>query len=129
MADEGTFLITGAGGRVGATGNHTARQLLHEGHSVRAFVRHLDDRAEQLQALGAEVVVGDLRDFKTVLDAMRGVHRAYFTYPIQDSLLEATTIFAAAGKMAGLEAIVNMSQITARRDHPSPAARQHWLAE
>jgi hypothetical protein len=29
----------------------------------------------------------------------------------------------------GVEAIVNMSQISARPDHLSPAARQHWLAE
>jgi len=129
MANQGTFLIAGAGGRVGATGNHAARQLLNEGHSVRAFLRHLDDRAEQLRSRGAEIVVGDLRNFKTVLAAMEGVHRAYFTYPIEDSLLEATTIFAVAGKRAGLEAMVNMSQITARPDHPSPAARQHWLAE
>ena len=57
------------------------------------------------------------------------VARAYFTYPLAERLLEATTIFAAAAKEAGVEAIVNMSQITARDDHPSPAARQHWLAE
>ncbi|MGB6205688.1 NmrA family transcriptional regulator, partial [Mycobacterium sp.] len=29
----------------------------------------------------------------------------------------------------GLQSLVNMSQITARPDHASPAARQHWLAE
>jgi NAD(P)H dehydrogenase (quinone) len=28
-----------------------------------------------------------------------------------------------------LQSVVNMSQITARPDHASPAARQHWLAE
>ena len=39
------------------------------------------------------------------------------------------TVFAVAAKEAGLEAIVNMSQISARADHPSPASRQHWLAE
>jgi uncharacterized protein YbjT (DUF2867 family) len=96
---------------------------------VRAFVHSADARAEQLRALGAEIVVGDLRDFETVRRAMHGVKRAYFTYPIADGLLEATTVFAAAGREAGLESLVNMSQITARPDHPSPAARQHWLAE
>jgi NAD(P)H dehydrogenase (quinone) len=123
------FLIVGAGGRNGATGNHAARQLLAMGMPVRAFVRQADDRADELRALGAEIAVGDLRNFEVVRSALDGVQRAYFTYPIADGLLEATATFAAAGKQAGLQSMVNMSQITARPDHPSPAARQHWLAE
>lgn len=123
------FLITGAGGRTGATGNHAARQLLARQLPVRAFVFQADQRSEQLEALGAEVVVGDLRDVESVRRAMRGITRAYFVYPIAEGLLEATTAFAVAAKEAGLEAIVNMSQISARADHLSPAARQHWLGE
>ncbi len=124
-----TFLIAGAGGRHGATGNYVVRQLLDRELRVRAFVFHADQRSEQLAALGAEIVVGDLRDITAVRGAMRGVARAYFTYPLAEGLLEATTVFAAAAKEAGAQAIVNMSQITAREDHPSPAARQHWLSE
>jgi uncharacterized protein YbjT (DUF2867 family) len=123
------FLIAGAGGRYGATGNLAARQLLARKLPVRAFVFRADERSEHLAALGAEVVVGDLHDITAVRGAMRGVARAYFTYPLAERLLETTTIFATAAKEAGVEAIVNMSQITAREDHPSPAARQHWLAE
>jgi uncharacterized protein YbjT (DUF2867 family) len=96
---------------------------------VRAFVRQVDHRADELAALGAEIAAGDVRDFEVVRAALDGVQRAYFTYPIADGLLEATATFAAAAKQAGLHAMVNMSQITARPDHPSPAARQHWLAE
>src|SRR4030081_1789226 len=121
------FLIVGAGGRNGATGNHAAKQLLAQGHPVRAFVRQADQRAEELGALGAEIAVGDVHDFDVVRAALDGVARAYFTYPIAPGLLEATATFAAAGKEAGLQSMVNMSQITARREHPSPAARQHWL--
>jgi uncharacterized protein YbjT (DUF2867 family) len=124
-----TFLIAGAGGRTGATGNHAARRLLASNFPVRAFVFRADQRSAQLAELGAEVVVGDLRDIDAVRRAMRGVSRAYFVYPIAEGLLEATTVFAAAAKEARLEAIVNMSQISARADHPSPAARQHWLGE
>ena len=123
------FLITGAGGRIGATGNHAVRQLLARQLPVRAFVFHADQRSEQLAELGAEVVVGDLRDIESVRRAMLGVTRAYFVYPIAEGLLEATGVFAVAAKEAKLEAIVNMSQISARADHLSPAARQHWLAE
>lgn len=123
------FLIVGAGGSHGATGNHVARQLLAIGLPVRAFVHHDDDRSAALQALGAQIVVGDVGDFNTVRAALEGVRRAYFTYPLADGLLAATTTFAAAGKQAGVESIVNMSQLTARPDHASPAARGHWLAE
>jgi NAD(P)H dehydrogenase (quinone) len=124
-----TLLIAGAAGRHGATGNYAARQLLARGLPVRAFVRQHDDRAAELKTLGADIVAGDLRDFDAVRSALDGVTGAYFTYPLADSLIEATTTFAAAGKQSGLQTIVNMSQITARPDHSSPAARQHWLAE
>jgi NAD(P)H dehydrogenase (quinone) len=129
MVASTRFLIVGAGGMVGSTGNHAARQLIAKGLPVRAFVHRDDERADQLRQLGAEIAVGDLRDFEVVRAALDGVQRAYFTYPIADGLLEATTIFAAAGRDAGLESMVNMSQITARPNHPSPASRQHWLAE
>ena len=125
----GTFLIAGAGGSHGATGNHVVRQLLDRKLPVRAFVFHADQRSEKLEALGAEVVVGDLRDVEAVRRAMRGITRAYFVYPLAEGLLEAITVFAAAAKEAGVESIVNMSQITARADFPSQAARQYWLGE
>jgi NAD(P)H dehydrogenase (quinone) len=123
------FLIIGAAGRHGATGNHVARQLLARGMPVRAFVRQADERADELRELGAEIAVGDIRDYEAVRAALDGVQRAYFTYPLADGLLLATATFAAAGKQTGLQSVVNMSQITARPDHRSPAARQHWLAE
>jgi NAD(P)H dehydrogenase (quinone) len=123
------FLIVGAGGSHGATGNHAARQLLARGLRVRAFVRRADQRADELRKLGAEIAVGDVLDYDAVRAALDGVQRAYFTYPLADGLLLATATFAAAGKQTGLQSVVNMSQITARPDHSSPAARQHWLAE
>jgi uncharacterized protein YbjT (DUF2867 family) len=44
-------------------------------------------------------------------------------------LLEATANFAQAASEAGVQAVVNMSQISARREAKSDAARQHWIAE
>jgi NAD(P)H dehydrogenase (quinone) len=129
QANSTLYLSVGAGGSHGATGNHVARQLLARGLSVRAFVRRADERAAELSELGADIVVGDLHSFKDVRTALDGVQRAYFTYPVAEGLLEATTIFVSAGKQTGLQSVVNMSQITARADHASPAARQHWLAE
>jgi uncharacterized protein YbjT (DUF2867 family) len=129
QANSTLFLSVGAGGSHGATGNHVVRQLLAQGLSVRAFVRQADERAKELGELGADIAVGDLHNFKDVRAALEGVQRAYFTYPVAEGLLEATTIFVSAGKQTGLQSVVNMSQITARPDHASPAARQHWLAE
>jgi NAD(P)H dehydrogenase (quinone) len=129
QASSTRFLIVGAGGSHGATGNHVARQLLARRLPVRAFVRQADERADALRELGAEIAVGDIRDYEVVRAALDGVQRAYFTYPLADGLLLATATFAAAGKQTGLQSVVNMSQITARPDHRSPAARQHWLAE
>ena len=124
--DDRLFLITGATGRTGTTSVHL---LLERGHRVRAFVHRHDERSEALAAAGAEIVAGDLLNFHDVSSAMRGVSGAYFTYPILPGLLEATVVFAQAAAEAGVRSVVSMSQISARREAGSNAARQHWLAE
>jgi uncharacterized protein YbjT (DUF2867 family) len=121
------FLITGATGKTGA---HAAKTLLHAGQRVRALVHTRDARSQALTDLGAEVVVGDLLDFEAVGSALAGVSAAYFCYPIDPGgLLDATVIFAQAATEAGVRAVVNMSQISARRDARSHAAQNHWLSE
>ena len=57
------------------------------------------------------------------------MQRAYFVYPILPGILQATAYFAQAAKEAGVEGIVNMSQISARGDAGSHAATDHWLSE
>jgi len=125
MADV-QFLITGA---TGATGGAAAEQLLKQGRRVRAFVHRSDERAEKLRKRGADIVVGDLLDFDSVRAALQNVDRAYFVYPIRPGLVQATAQFAQAAREAGIEAIVNMSQVSARSDAKSHSARDHWLAE
>jgi NAD(P)H dehydrogenase (quinone) len=120
------FLVTGASGKTGA---HTVGLLREEGLRVRALVHTLDDRAARLSEQGAEVVQGDLLDFHSVSAATVGVTAAYFNYPIVSGLVDATANFAQAASEAGMRAVVNMSQISARREAKSNAARQHWIAE
>jgi len=123
---ENLFLITGA---TGNTGTPTVKLLRDAGHRVRALVHGIDERSKSLEELGAEVVAGDFLDFDAVSSAMVGVTAAYFCYPVHPGgLLQATTIFAQAASEAGVHAVVNMSQISARREAKSNAARQHWLA-
>ncbi|WP_326565170.1 NmrA family NAD(P)-binding protein [Amycolatopsis rhabdoformis] len=126
MTDDRLFLITGATGK---TGGGALRLLLDGGHRVRAMVRREDDRSAALARAGAEVVVADLHDLDGMTDAVRGVSGAYFCHPILPGLLEATVIFAQAASEAGVRSVVNMSQISARREAGSDAARQHWLGE
>ena len=123
---EAKFLVTGA---TGATGKETVHLLLQRGHAVRALVHGHDPRSEALQRAGAEIVVGDLRDFSSVRAALEGVRAAYFVFPLEPGILQGTAYFAQAAKEAGLEAVVNMSQITARRIAKSHAAQDHWIAE
>ena len=120
------YLITGA---TGTTGGAAAEQLLDKGKIVRAFVHREDDRSKALRKRGAEVFVGDLLDFNAVRAALKDVNRAYFVYPIRPGLVQATAQFAQAALEAGVEAVVNMSQASARSDSKSDAARQHWIAE
>lgn len=120
-------LITGA---TGATGGFAIGNLLERKIPVRAFVHKLDARSEKLASQGVEIVQGDLSDFDAVVEALKGVTTAYFVYPIQvPGILEATALFAQAAVEQGVQAIVNMSQISARRLAKSHAARDHWIAE
>ncbi|MET9826521.1 NmrA family NAD(P)-binding protein [Streptomyces sp. NPDC006349] len=69
-------LVTGATGRQGGA---TARALLAAGVPVRALVRDpATDRAEAVEALGAELVTGDLHDRESVIRAAEGA-RAVFS--------------------------------------------------
>ena len=120
------LLVTGATGK---TGKYVVRRLRERGEQVRSLVHREDERSAKLAAAGAEIVVADMLDLAAVAAATRDISAAYFTYPIRPGLLEATTIFAQAAAESGVSAVVNMSQISARRDAASKAARQHWLAE
>src|SRR6266550_2069951 len=104
-------LVTGA---TGATGGYTIHALTEFDVSIRAMVRKDDHRAARLRAAGVEVVLGDLLDLDSVRAAMEGVNAAYF---------------AQADHEAGLHGIVNMSQVSARRDSKSHQARDHWISE
>lgn len=116
-------------GATGDTGGYAVGPLIRLGASIRAMVRSDDDRAARLRARGVDVVLGDLLDIDSVRAAMDGTSAAYFVYPLLPSLIDATAYFAQAAREAGLKAIVNMSQISARRDSKSHQARDHWISE
>jgi uncharacterized protein YbjT (DUF2867 family) len=120
------ILVTAAAGR---TGRPTVLQLLAKGYPVRALVRSLDHRAEELRAAGAEVVAGSLADPADLERALRGVRRAYFCPPWGPGLVHLTASFATAAAEARLESVVAMSQWLASPRHPSMTTRGLWLME
>jgi uncharacterized protein YbjT (DUF2867 family) len=87
-----------------------------------------------LRAAGAEVVVGDLLEPADVFRVVRGCQRVYFGMSVSPGYLEATVTMAAVGREVGVDALVNMSQMTVSQmsihnSAPSPQQRQHWLSE
>jgi uncharacterized protein YbjT (DUF2867 family) len=74
-------------------------------------------------------VQGNLLDPDSVRAALKGIKRAYFTYPVADGLLEATTIFAKAAREAKTELVVNNSQLQGAGKAPTFRNMQHGLAD
>ncbi|WP_024777163.1 NmrA family NAD(P)-binding protein [Pseudomonas corrugata] len=120
------ILVSGATGRTGAA---AIDELLKLGKSVRAYVRSDDERAAALRQRGVEIAIGDFTDIDAIRAAMEGIRSAYFLYPLAPGIVEGAAYFAQAAKEAGVKAIVNMSQISARRDSKSHLAQDHWISE
>lgn len=134
MSGNGPILVTGAAGQLGAVGRTAVGLLLGRGLPVRALVRRDDDRAAALRAEGAEVVVGDLLEPADVSRVVSGCRRVYFGMSVSPGYLEATVTMAAVAREVGLDALVNMSQMTVsemdiHHTTPSRQQRQHWLGE
>jgi uncharacterized protein YbjT (DUF2867 family) len=134
MASNGPILVTGAAGHLGAVGRTVTNLLLERGLPVRAMVRREDERAAALRAAGAEVVVGNLLEPADVYRVVNGARRVYFGMSVSPGYLEATVTMAAVAREVGVEALVNMSQMTVsqmslQNSTPSPQQRQHWLSE
>ena len=71
-----------------------------KGVDVRALVRSRDHRSEGLEKVGIETVVGDFMNLQSLREAMSGVDRALFCYPINAGLLEAALNMAIAARDA-----------------------------
>jgi uncharacterized protein YbjT (DUF2867 family) len=127
---NGTVLVTGAaGGQQGKTGRRVTELLRERGLPVRAMVRTLDERADYLRSLGAEVVVGDFLDFRSMQNVVQGVSTVYFAYPVQPGLLDATVNMAVAARNAGVDRLVDTVMLVSAPDAPTPRMRENYLSE
>ncbi|HEX4684440.1 MAG TPA: SDR family NAD(P)-dependent oxidoreductase [Gemmatimonadaceae bacterium] len=128
------ILVTGAAGAVGGIGRRLTELLLAKGRKVRALVRREDERADALRRLGADVVQGDLTDLTSMHRAIDGCRRVYFGMSVSPAYLEASINTAAVARYHGVEAFVNMSQMTVSQmsiteTTDSPQHKLHWLSE
>lgn len=121
-----TILVTSAGGK---TGMHVVRGLRAQNYPVRAMVRRVDARAEQLRRLGASVFVSNQYAMADMRRAMEGVQRAYHCAPTAANGLHFGAVFAVAAREAKLEHVVMLSQWLADENHPSLFTREAWLNE
>ncbi|WP_406044578.1 NAD(P)H-binding protein [Micromonospora sp. NBC_00898] len=131
MVGSDLVLIPGAGG----VGRTVLDQLRAQDVPVRVMVRSDDDRAAEVRALGADVVLGDLTRPESVAAALEGVGRMYFAMPVSpDHLLAATVVATVAREYGELTALIGMSQLTVSQMTVTSTAesrqqRLHWLAE
>ena len=134
LSTPDSILMCYRAGQLGAVGRTVTGLLLERGLPVRAMVRREDDRAAALRAAGAEVVVGDLLEPADVYRVVSGCRRVYFGMSVSAGYLEATVTMAAVARDVGVDALVNMSQMTVsqmsiQHTTPSRQQRQHWLGE
>ena len=120
------ILVTGATGK---TGSALVAELRQHNWPVRAMVSREDSRSASLQKLGAEIVVADMYDPEQLLAAAAGSQRAYYLPLMRPYMLQAAAAFAFAAREAKLESIVQMSQWTSSRSHPTVMTRQTWLVD
>jgi uncharacterized protein YbjT (DUF2867 family) len=131
MVASNLVLIPGTGG----VGRTVFEHLRTQDVPVRFMVRREDERAAEVRALGAEVVIGDLTRPETIAAAMQGVTRMLFAMTVSpDHLLAATMVASVAKEYGKLEALVDLSQMTVSQMTATSTAeshqqRLHWLAE
>ena len=125
--------VTGATGQQGGA---VARKLLADGWKVRALTRDLDKpAAQELKALGAEIVPGDMDD-RTQLDA--AFEGAYGVFSVQnfwlpgvgfDGEIRQGNNVADAAKAAGVEHLVYSSVGAAHRGMGQKHFESKWIVE
>lgn len=120
-------LVTGANGHIGA---NVCRELLAQGHEVRAFVRAQAD-VRGLEGLDVEIVHGDVMQLDTLTPAAQGCDKVIHLAAVYKTIAETAeeivepavqgsrNIFEAA-KSAGIDRIVYTSSIASIGFSDSP---------
>jgi dihydroflavonol-4-reductase len=126
-------LLTGA---TGFLGSEIARELVRQGHTVRALVRPTS-RRDALAGLPIEAVVGDIRDAASVEAALEGVQALIHTAgatsarprdakTVMATNVEGTrTVLAAAARRPGLRVVYTSTIATIGATHQPRVLDEH----
>ena len=115
MSDARKILVTGASGYVGG---RLVTALLADNAKVRVFVRDANKAASHTWADNVEISVGNASDYQSTLDALNGVHTAFYLLhsinlgPKFDEIESAMARnFAKAAQVAGVSQIIYLGGI------------------
>lgn len=117
------IFVSGAAGNIG---NEVVKQLIEKGIRVRAGV-HSKQKAGILKELGAEVVLIDLNDIKSIQTMLDGVEKAFSLIPLVPNLAELGANFVKAANLSGVKYIVWSSGMGA--DSPQAITLGKWHRE
>jgi uncharacterized protein YbjT (DUF2867 family) len=124
-----TVLVIGAGGH-GGTGSRVVERLLAHDRNVRLFLRTRGSHVDRFVERGAQVVMGDLMDRRTLVEAVRGIDAIYFAYPIAAGAVTAAANLASVLRSEGTSPhLVVMSMGPAAVNSPSGLGRAQAVAE
>jgi uncharacterized protein YbjT (DUF2867 family) len=118
-------LVTGA---TGTTGSALVELLSQRGVPVRAMVRRAAD-ATRVGATLESAVVADFDDPDSLIEAVRGVSRAYLVTPSSEAAEAQQTRFAEIAADVGVEVLVKLSQYAADEASPVRFLRYHAAVE
>lgn len=88
-------------------GGRIARGLVDAGKPVRALVRDRE-KASELEAAGAELVVADMDQPESLGPALQGVERVFLVSPMDDRIEARETAVTAAAKEAGVDFVLKL---------------------
>jgi uncharacterized protein YbjT (DUF2867 family) len=119
------ILLTGATGK---TGSATAKALNERGIKFRALIRN-EEKREEIESLGGEVVIGSIENKETVDQSMVDIEAALILLPNSENQLSLEKQLVDSAKQAGANRVVKMSSIEATPDATSPIPKLHLESE
>jgi uncharacterized protein YbjT (DUF2867 family) len=119
------IFITGITGRVGSS---AARHLLKNGLGVKGLTRD-SAKANDLAAIGADIVVGDISDNVVIKSALQGVTTVLLVTGNGPHQLEAECLIARESVAAGVKHIVKISSMEASPTATAPIPATHYKIE
>ncbi|OXG06076.1 uncharacterized protein YbjT (DUF2867 family) [Flavobacterium araucananum] len=120
------LLITGA---TGSVGTQLIKKLINSDISFRALVRTKDQGDLMRELPQAEVAVGDLSDTASLMEALKGIEKAFLFTDSEEYSEELQLNFVDAAHRAGVRHIVKVSQLAADSASTVHSLRFHALVE